>query len=196
MPPRCAMAIAMSASVTVSIAEDRIGICSGVSRVRKVRVSAWLGSTLDSSGCSRTSSNVSPSGMSGASVSWAISAHDRQRPIRQASLPSRPLQHALRRLDVHALDHLIVEPLGASAERLDERFGALDLSRAWRERLVARSDLVGVDQALAVEPKPAPALGLRKEAVGIIEPVEHAVERHDAGCAGGEDNHLQRSRDR
>ena len=64
MPPSCAIAIAMSASVTVSIAEDRIGILSGISRVSWVRVSAWLGRTLDSSGCSRTSSNVSPSGMS------------------------------------------------------------------------------------------------------------------------------------
>ena len=35
----------MSASVTVSIADDRIGMLSGISRVRKVRVSAWLGST-------------------------------------------------------------------------------------------------------------------------------------------------------
>ena len=34
MPPRCAMAIAMSASVTVSIADDRIGMLSGISRVR------------------------------------------------------------------------------------------------------------------------------------------------------------------
>ena len=39
----------------------------------------------DSSGCSRTSSNVSPSGMSAASLSWAISAHDRRSAIRQAS---------------------------------------------------------------------------------------------------------------
>ena len=45
MPPSCASAIAMSASVTVSIADDRIGMLSGISRVRKVRVSAWLGST-------------------------------------------------------------------------------------------------------------------------------------------------------
>ena len=47
MPPSCASAIAMSVSVTVSIAEDRIGMLSGISRVRKVRVSAWLGSTDD-----------------------------------------------------------------------------------------------------------------------------------------------------
>ena len=47
MPPSCASAIAMSASVTVSIAEDRIGMLSGISRVRKVAVSAWLGRTVE-----------------------------------------------------------------------------------------------------------------------------------------------------
>jgi hypothetical protein len=40
----------MSASVTVSIADDRIGMLSGISRVRLVLVSAWLGRTEDSSG--------------------------------------------------------------------------------------------------------------------------------------------------
>ncbi len=49
-PPSWASAIAMSASVTVSIAEDRIGMLSGIPRVSWVVVSAWLGSTLDSSG--------------------------------------------------------------------------------------------------------------------------------------------------
>ena len=58
----------MSASVTVSIADDRIGMLSGISRVRKVLVSAWLGSTDDSSGSSSTSSNVSPSGNVGSVV--------------------------------------------------------------------------------------------------------------------------------
>ena len=104
IPPSWASAIAMSASVTVSIADDRIGMLSGISRVRKVRVSAWLGSTEDSSGCSRTSSNVSPSGMSEASLSWAISAHDRRSAIRQgaarrapAPAPAAPLRRACAR---------------------------------------------------------------------------------------------------
>ena len=42
--------MAMSASVTVSIAEDISGMLSGISRVSWVRVSAWLGRTEDSSG--------------------------------------------------------------------------------------------------------------------------------------------------
>ena len=58
------MTIAMSASVTVSIADDRIGMSSSMSRVSRVRVLAWLGSTDDAPGRSSTSSNVSASGMS------------------------------------------------------------------------------------------------------------------------------------
>ena len=83
MPPSWASAIAMSASVTVSIADDRIGMLSGISRVRRVRVSAWLGSTLDSSGCNSTSSKVRPSGMSAGSLWSAISAHAKVKPVRQ-----------------------------------------------------------------------------------------------------------------
>jgi hypothetical protein len=85
IPPSCARAIAMSASVTVSIAEDRIGMLSGISRVSRVFGSAWLGSTLDSSGCRRTSSNVRPSGMSEEEIRSAISAHDRRSAIRQGA---------------------------------------------------------------------------------------------------------------
>src|SRR5437016_13090658 len=95
-------------------------------------------------------------------------------------LVGSPLENPLRRLDVHALDHLIAEALGAAVERLDERFGTLDLRRGRREGAVAGLDLAGVDQALAIETEPAAIFGLRKKAVGIIEPVEHAVERHDA----------------
>ena len=49
-PPSCAMTIAMSASVTVSIAEDRIGMLSASALVTRVRVSAMLGSTSLSPG--------------------------------------------------------------------------------------------------------------------------------------------------
>src|SRR3546814_8651739 len=47
-PPSCAITIAMSASVTVSMAEERIGILRPISLVTRVRVSAWLGRTSDS----------------------------------------------------------------------------------------------------------------------------------------------------
>ena len=39
MPPACAMAIAISASVTVSMAEATIGMLSGISRVMRLRMS-------------------------------------------------------------------------------------------------------------------------------------------------------------
>ena len=61
MPPSCAITIAMSASVTVSIADDTIGMLSAMPRVSCVRVSAVLGRMSDSAGTSRTSSKVRPS---------------------------------------------------------------------------------------------------------------------------------------
>ena len=64
MPPIFAMTIAMSASVTVSMAEEMTGTLSPISRVRRVRVSAWVGTISDFAGRSNTSSNVSPSGIS------------------------------------------------------------------------------------------------------------------------------------
>ncbi len=47
MPPCWAMAIAMAASVTVSIADETSGMFSEIARVSRVRVSALLGSTLE-----------------------------------------------------------------------------------------------------------------------------------------------------
>jgi hypothetical protein len=61
MPPYCAMAIAMLASVTVSIAADISGMPSSMVRVSRVLVSVWLGSTAEAAGFRRTSSNVSAS---------------------------------------------------------------------------------------------------------------------------------------
>ena len=63
---------------------------------------------------------------------------------------------------------------------------------ARREGAVAGLDLVGVDQALAVEAEPPSLLRLGSEAVGIVEAVEHAVEHGDAGGARGQHDHLQR----
>src|SRR6266511_1647700 len=61
MPPSRARAIAMRASVTVSIAADTIGISSSIWRVNLVRVETSLGRTADSAGTRRTSSKVRPS---------------------------------------------------------------------------------------------------------------------------------------
>ena len=57
------MAIAIRASVTVSIALESTGRAMSISRVSRVRVSMSLGAMSDSAGCSSTSSKVSPSGI-------------------------------------------------------------------------------------------------------------------------------------
>ena len=58
MPPACAMAIAMWASVTVSMAEATIGILRGTLRVMRERISTSEGKMSDRPGFSSTSSKV------------------------------------------------------------------------------------------------------------------------------------------
>ena len=65
-PPWRAIAMAMRASVTVSIAELSSGTRSEMRRLTWVVVSTSLGMTSDSFGCSSTSSNVRPNGANGA----------------------------------------------------------------------------------------------------------------------------------
>src|SRR6266404_806201 len=60
-PPSRARAIAMRASVTVSIAAETTGTSSTIVRVSRVAVETAFGRTDDSAGTSRTSSKVSPS---------------------------------------------------------------------------------------------------------------------------------------
>ena len=55
------MAIAICASVTVSMAEAMIGMLTEIERVMCERISTSAGSTSDRPGLSSTSSNVSPS---------------------------------------------------------------------------------------------------------------------------------------
>src|ERR1700722_2227054 len=73
IPPWRAIAIARRESVTVSIAAATMGIFSGTLRARQVRVSACVGSTEDLPGSSRTSSNVSPSGMAPSIINFSYS---------------------------------------------------------------------------------------------------------------------------
>ena len=61
MPPSRARAIASVASVTVSIAEDNIGMFNVISLVSLLRMSASRGNTCEKAGNNNTSSNVSPS---------------------------------------------------------------------------------------------------------------------------------------
>jgi len=55
------MAIAIRASVTVSIADESNGTCSWIRRDTRVDVSTSLGTTSEGPGSSRTSSKVRPS---------------------------------------------------------------------------------------------------------------------------------------
>ena len=59
MPPERAMAIAMSASVTVSMAAATNGMLSGMVRVKRLTIETSRGCTLECRGTSSTSSNVS-----------------------------------------------------------------------------------------------------------------------------------------
>src|SRR5574344_3039491 len=61
MPPSRAMAIAIGASVTVSIAAVTKGICNSMLRENFVVNETSLGRTSEYAGISSTSSNVSPS---------------------------------------------------------------------------------------------------------------------------------------
>ncbi len=62
MPPFRAMAMAMVASVTVSMAADTMGMCNSRPSARRVAVLASLGSTSDRRGTSSTSSKVNACG--------------------------------------------------------------------------------------------------------------------------------------
>ena len=61
IPPSRASAIAIRASVTVSIAAETSGISSAIVRVSRLAVETSFGRTADSAGTSRTSSKVRPS---------------------------------------------------------------------------------------------------------------------------------------
>jgi hypothetical protein len=78
-----------------------------------------------------------------------------------------PLQHPPSSLDVHSLDHPILEPLRSAAESLDQPARTFDFVCAGPKGLVARADLVRVDQRLSVEAETAAVHALRDEAVDV-----------------------------
>ena len=106
------------------------------------------------------------------------------------------LEHPPRGLDMHSLDHPILEPLRASAESLHEAARAFHFVLARPKSLVAGSDLVRMDQGLAVESKASTVHTLRDETVEIAQPVINSVERRNPMCPGRKDDHLERSRNR
>src|ERR1051326_299370 len=106
MPPWRAIAIAISDSVTVSIAADTIGIFKGMARVKRLVTLTLRGCTVEGRGTSRTSSKVrATSGrkvpmaeVTGGAwfpqpVSWWLPPPPlsrRRRPLRRISPPSPP----------------------------------------------------------------------------------------------------------
>ena len=86
MPPSWAMAMARWASVTVSMAAERMGTLSVMERVRRVWMSTSEGSTLDLWGASSTSSKVSASGIRSSSIQF----HPRYQPQRTQRTQREP----------------------------------------------------------------------------------------------------------
>ena len=64
MPPAWAMAMASRLSVTVSMADETMGMLRLISRVNRVAVSTCPGITSEAPGSSKTSSKVRPSRIS------------------------------------------------------------------------------------------------------------------------------------
>ena len=198
MPPSCARAIAMSASVTVSIADDRIGMLSGISRVRKVGCrpgSAGRRIRAAAAGRRRTSDRGECRAVS---LSWAISAHDRRRPIRQVAARPRPAPAPA--AAASTCMRSIISSSNRSAPPWNASTSALARARP-RPRSGAKarwhgSIWLGWIRLLPSKPSAPPSAASRSEALGIVEPVEHAVEHRDAGGPRGKHDQLQRSRDR
>ena len=104
------MAIAMRASVTVSMAEAMIGMFSVMLRVMRERMSTSDGSTSDRPGCSNTSSKVSasrglPLGFAGIAkllgsrtAGMQTSLGRLEKPDRRSSTPVRSWRRSIARL--------------------------------------------------------------------------------------------------
>ena len=86
MPPWRAIAIAIRASVTVSIALDSSGVCSEIDRDRRVAVTASLGKTSDAAGSRSTSSKVNPSGANFAGIVGSMTTNFDKAWTRELSL--------------------------------------------------------------------------------------------------------------
>ena len=80
MPPARAIAIAISDSVTVSIAADAKGTCNGIPREKRDPVATSLGCVIECRGTNNTSSNVR-----------ATSGRTRDASLRGSSLREGPL---------------------------------------------------------------------------------------------------------
>src|SRR5262249_18500922 len=99
-------------------------------------------------------------------------------------------------LDMHPLDHFILEPLRAPLKSVNQLASALEFQLRGCESAMARFDLVRVDQALAIESETPALLRFGKEAIRVVEAIEHTVERADAPRPAGQHDHLKRGGNR
>ena len=67
---------------------------------------------------------------------------------------------------MHALYHLVAHALGAARECLDQGAGAFDFGFGRGESFVTGGNLLGVDEAFAVEAERAPFAGFGEETGG------------------------------
>lgn len=93
---------------------------------------------------------------------------------------------------MHLFDHLPFESFGSPGRRSDQPLCARNLVRAWRKGKMAWCDLIGMNQALAVEAEGAPFPRLRLEPGGIVKPVEYAIEHRLSLGTSSQDDSLQR----
>src|SRR5258708_32511449 len=97
---------------------------------------------------------------------------------------------------MHALDHFVAEAFGCAMDGFNQRLRPLDLIRAWRECLVARANLVRMDQAFTVESKAPTLFRFFEKSFFVIKAVEHSVKGRDPGSTRCKHNHLKGRKDR
>src|SRR4051794_7584427 len=156
IPPSRAKAIAIRASVTVSIAAETTGTSSTIVRVSRVAVETSFGRTDDSAGTRRTSSKVSPSFANfagrlvwaGSSPRFSTSIGEGYRGERMRSIELR----GFARLEVRELDPGLQPP---GLPRVEPPGAHLECRRG------ARRD--GGAQGLLVRPARVPCGDVRRE---------------------------------
>ena len=107
-----------------------------------------------------------------------------------------PLQHSLCGLNVHAFDHFVTETLSATSKRFNHRPRTFNFSGAGREGPMTWRDLVGMNQALAVETEAPSVLRFMQKGLGIVEAVEDSVKCGNSRSPSSKNDHLQRRRNR
>ena len=105
------------------------------------------------------------------------------------------IQQPPRRLDMHALDHLVLEALGAAVECCRSGDGrGRSPPRSARRRAWQGAIWSGWMRLLPSKPSARPSRACGQQPLVVLQSVEHAVEGGDAGRPGREDDPLQRRR--